>query len=309
MTTAEVATGTSWHSYPSILALGHAGLARLFDGPVVIQEKVDGSQISFGKFNGELKVRSKGAQLNLVAPEGMFVKGVAVIQELYESGKLVEGWTYRGEYLAKPKHNALAYDRIPNNHIILFDINTGHEEYMLPYTMAAYAEDLGLESVPLIHHGGVEGLDEFRNYLDRVSILGGQKIEGVVVKNYAQFGADKKALMGKFVSEHFKEVHNREWKESNPNGGDIVQRLVAMYRTPARWDKAAQHLEERGELEHSPRDIGKLIAEVQADVEKECRDEIANSFYQWGWPQVRRALTAGLPEHYKERLLSRQFSE
>lgn len=42
---------TSWHSYPKSLNVGHKLAEKLFDGPVVIQEKVDGSQFSFGVFN------------------------------------------------------------------------------------------------------------------------------------------------------------------------------------------------------------------------------------------------------------------
>ena len=52
---------TSWHSYPSIFALGHRALAELFLDPVVVEEKVDGSQFSFGLFeeNGEHILRAR----------------------------------------------------------------------------------------------------------------------------------------------------------------------------------------------------------------------------------------------------------
>src|ERR1043166_6393267 len=123
----------SWHSYPSVFALGHKHLAELLLDPVLVEEKVDGSQFSFGVFNPDeewngLRCRSKGVQLNVFAPDRMFEKGGDVVKGL--AGSLRPGWTYRTEYLAKPKHNALAYDRIPRHHIIVFDINTGHEEYL-----------------------------------------------------------------------------------------------------------------------------------------------------------------------------------
>jgi len=209
----------SWHSYPSIFAIGHRALAELLLDPVIVEEKVDGSQFSFGVFdqeNGErvIRCRSKGAQLNIVAPEKMFAEAVGVVQSL----DLHPGWTYRAEYLKKPKHNALAYDRIPEKHLIVFDINTGHEEYM-PYTRKAEeCARLGLEIVPLVFEGRIENIEHFRSMIDRTSALGGQKVEGVVVKNYQRFGPDKKVLMGKFVSEAFKEVHAAEWKAANPRG-------------------------------------------------------------------------------------------
>jgi len=297
----------SWHSYPSIFALGHRALSELLLDPVTVEEKVDGSQFSFGVFeeNGEriLRCRSKGAQLNLIAPEKMFVRGVEVVQTL----PLSVGWTYRAEYLAKPKHNSLAYDRIPEKHLIVFDINTGHEEYMSYADKAAECSRLGLEIVPLIYGGMMDTFADFRSMLDRVSILGGQKIEGVVVKNYRRFGPDKKVLMGKFVSESFKEVHAAEWKASNPTRTDIVDRLIDSLRTPARWNKAVQHLRESGRLDESPKDIGSLMKEVQADIEKECSDLIAQKLAEWAMPQVRRGVIRGLPEWYKEQLVARQF--
>lgn len=48
------------NSYPSIYSLGHRYISELFSGPVVIQEKIDGSQFSFGNLNGKLFCRSKG---------------------------------------------------------------------------------------------------------------------------------------------------------------------------------------------------------------------------------------------------------
>lgn len=302
----------SWHSYPSIFAIGHRALQELLLDPVLVEEKVDGSQFSFGLFDepdghGEvfrtLRCRSKGAHLNIIAPEKMFIKGVDVVKRL----PLHLGWTYRAEYLAKPKHNALAYDRVPQNNLIVFDINTGHEEYMSWDEKSRECERLGLEVMPKLFEGVIETAEQFRAMLDQVSCLGGQKIEGVVVKNYRRFGPDKKVLMGKFVSEAFKEVHAAEWKAANPSRSDIVERLIDMLRTPARWNKAVQHLRDAGKIEDSPRDIGLLIKETQADIEKECMTLIADKLAEWALPQIRRGVVRGLPEYYKEQLLKRQF--
>jgi hypothetical protein len=305
-------TMTSWGSYPSIYNLGHRAIANLLDGPVLVEEKVDGSQFSFGKdFDGALRVRSKGAVMYIDAPEKMFNKAIAAVGEV--AHLLVPGWTYRGEYLAKPKHNTLAYDRVPRNHIIIFDINTGLQTYLDHATKAKEASRLGFETVPLLACGTISSLDTFRGFLDQESILGGQKIEGVVVKpfNYDLLGQDKKVLFGKFVSEHFKEVHQRTWKEEHATKGsnDILAILAQQYTTPARWAKAVQHLAEAGLIEDSPKDIGKLMAEVPQDVAKECEEEIKEQLYKWAWPQMRRLVTRGLPEWYKEQLLKKQFDQ
>ena len=298
----------SWHSYPSIYALGHRALVDLFDGEVVVQEKIDGSQLSCGVFGSELRCRSKGQQLVVDAPDKMFELAVQQVKE--RQFLLHEGWTYRAEYLMKPKHNALAYARAPKGNLIIFDINTGLEEYAPPEIVAAEAERLGLEAVPTYHRGtfsNAEARTLLERFLERESCLGGQRVEGVVVKNYARYGPDKKALMGKFVSEQFKEVHAREWRQSNPNAGDVIATLIDRYRTPARWAKAVHHLRDAGTLERSPRDIGALMKEVPTDVEKECADDIRDALWAWAWPKIRRGVAAGLAEWYRKELFDRQF--
>lgn len=300
---------TSWHSYPKLYAIGHRALAELLLDDVIVEEKLDGSQFSFGAFNGEIKVRSKGVQMHVDAPEKMFTKAVETVRNLYHASKLVDGWTYRCEYLAKPKHNTLAYDRAPKGYLAIFDINTAEETYLSYGEKAAEAERLGLDVVPLIYRGRITDIQQFRAMLDRVSFLGGPKVEGVVVKNYNRFGPDKKALLGKFVSEAFKEIHQGEWRAANPTKADIVTALVQTHRTPARWAKAVQHLRERGVLTDSPKDIGALIKEAQSDVEAECKQDILDALWKYAWPQIARGVIGGLPEWYKEDLLKRQFED
>ncbi len=310
----------SWHSYPSIFALGHRAITDLLTVPVCVEEKIDGSQFSFGVFdtydvNGDLdggrvlRARSKGAVLMVDAPEPMFAEGVATAKRLMPL--LNAGWTYRGEYLKRPRHNGLAYDRIPEQHVILFDINSGHEVYLSQEEKRAEAARLGLECVPLLHVGTIADINEFRSYLKRESILGGQPIEGVVVKpsGYDLFGPDKKVLMGKFVSEAFKEVQSKMWKADNPTAKDVISMLGDAYTTQARWMKAVQHLRESGRIEDSPRDISLLMAEVPNDVRRECEHEMRDRLFEHAWPHLRRLLVRGLPDWYKDQLLKRQFEQ
>jgi hypothetical protein len=256
-----------------------------------------------------LRVRSKGAVMIPDAPEPMFKEAVDTAKRL--APILRVGWTYRGEYLKKPRHNGLAYDRIPKQHVILFDINSGHETYLSQDDKRQEADRLGLETVPLLTNGVIRDIAEFRRFLTVESVLGGQPIEGVVVKplTYAIFGPDKKCLMGKFVSEAFKETQAKAWRADNPTRGDILDRLGETLTTQARWMKAVQHLRERGELEQSPRDISKLMTEVPTDVLKECEADIKDKLFEWAWPQLRRMVVRGVPEWYKNELLKTQFSE
>jgi len=304
---------TSWSTYPSIHNLGHRAIADLLNEDCLVEEKVDGSQFSFGVFEVQegdgldLRIRSKGAVMNIDAPEKMFTKATETVKSLQH--KLTLGWTYRGEYLAKPKHNTLAYDRVPQGNIILFDINTGLETYLSHEEKLLEAARLGLECVPLLYQGRIKDIQAFRQFLMHNSVLGGQKIEGVVVKpvGYNLWGKDKKCLMGKFVSEAFKEVHAHAWRSSNPTQGDILSILQADYGTQTRWQKAVQHLRESGKIEDDPRDIGLLMREVPIDIERECEEEIKKRLFEWAWPLLRRMVTRGLPEWYKDSLLKLQF--
>jgi hypothetical protein len=166
------------HSYPSVMQIGHKMIADIFKSPVLVEEKVDGSQFSFGLIGGELVCRSKGKQQLIDAPDDMFKKAIEVIRTLI----LHPEWTYRGEFLSKPKHNTLVYSRVPVNSIILYDINTGLEEYMTPAQKADEAARLGLECVPVMFEGIVTDFEMFKSFLDRESVLGGCKVEGVVIK-------------------------------------------------------------------------------------------------------------------------------
>jgi len=296
---------TSWHSYTEIYSVGHRAVQDIFKEDIIIEEKVDGSQLSFGLIDGELKIRSKGREFDIYAADMMFQAAAGTVLSLKD--KLHPNWTYRGEYLNKPKHNALAYDRTPNKNIIIFDINTDEEQYLLPEEKKQEANRLGLETVPMLWAGAVDEIGIIRTLLGTKSVLGGQLIEGVVIKNYNRFNVQKKALMAKYVSESFKEVHRQNWKSDNPSPTDVILRLVEEFKTQARWNKAIQHLKENGQLLDDPKDIGPLMKEINDDVLKECADEIKEKLFMYAWKHISRNLTRGFPEYYKEYLLKQQF--
>src|ERR1051325_8872762 len=133
--------------FPKILHIGDGQIADLFDGPVEITEKVDGSQLGFGKENGRLFVRSKGKEQDLDNPDKMFVQAVEYVKTIEDI--IPDNHTFYGEYLQKPKHNTLAYDRIPKNHIALFGAyNYETKEFYDFDSIKKYAELFKLDTVP-----------------------------------------------------------------------------------------------------------------------------------------------------------------
>ena len=145
--------------------------------------------------------------------------------------------------------------------------------------------------------------------LDTISCLGGQKVEGVVVKNYERYTHEKKVMMGKFVSEAFKEIHSGDWKSRNPNQSGVVEGIIGKLSSHARWYKAIQHLQEAGLITNSPSDIGPLMKEVSQDILKEETDRIKDTLFNHFWKDISRGVTKGLPGWYKEMLGQAQFDK
>lgn len=294
-------------SYPSVFAVGHRAVDGLLAGEIVIEEKVDGSQFSFYQNEeGIVHLRSKGRD-QTHAPDALFSVAAEVVQGL----ELRAGWIYRAEYLRQPKHNTLKYNRVPEKHLALFDVEVpvglGYR-FLSPEDKQAEAARLGLDVVPTFFQGRLtptEVVELVAELLKRESFLGGPLIEGVVIKNYDFFTHEKKVGIAKFVSEEFKEKHKVAWKNSNPSRGDLIQTLIETYKTEPRWRKAIQHLRERGELQDAPQDIGPLLREVQTDILEEYGEEIKETLFKHFWKDISRGVTAGLPEWYKQQLVER----
>lgn len=284
-------------SYGSPINLGSKYLENLFDGPVVIQEKVDGSQISFGVIEGELCVRSRSQEVTN-DKTGMFAKGVAELRKIEHL--LPESVIYRGEYLQKPRHNKLAYGRVPDRNIILYDIEWADGAYANPAEIEEESMRIGLEYVPCYYWDTAEPTEEFlKEFLENESILGGTKIEGIVIKNYTYQDQHSKTLMGKLVSDAFRESMSVKTPKIK---ADAVTDIMETYNLEARWSKAVQHLKEQGELEGSPKDIGKLIAELNQDFEKEEADTIKELLWAHYRKQFLREVSNGFAQWYKNEL-------
>jgi len=291
-------------SYAEINHCAHKVVSEMWTESIEIQEKVDGSQISFMvNEDDELLMRSKGQSLYEGSPNSkMFNEAITTIKD--RADLLVPGQIWRGEYLRSPKHNSLKYDRIPTGHIVIFDIELSLGDYACPDHRNDMSKFIGLESIPVLYQGVWDkDLSDLKAFFDTESFLGGVKIEGIVAKCYTKY-LNGKPLMSKLVSESFKEVHTEEWKKTNPGKGDIIDQLIINHATEARWRKAIQHLRDDGQLTNSPRDIGPLLKEISEDVKKEEEEAIKEALFKWAFPRISRGITRGFPDWYKEQLLN-----
>ena len=100
-------------SYPSIFGSHHKEAREVLCGPVVVQEKVDGSQFSFGVGNkGQLHMRSKGAVIHEGNEPAMFKLACETVKELFRQNRLVEGYSYRAGIAAGVAAEAAIYKKL-----------------------------------------------------------------------------------------------------------------------------------------------------------------------------------------------------
>jgi hypothetical protein len=298
-------------AFPKIFAIGTDYISDIFNEEVEITEKIDGSQFDFGKVDGKLYYRSKGKIMYPESVEKMFRIATDYVHSI--EGRIPNNVVYYCEYLMRPKHNTLTYERVPKNNLILFGISNLAQKFNPRYIDLEYSASLlDIEAVPLVYRGKINKADEIFDLIKNESVLGGTNMEGIVVKNYDRpfllGGQPIPVMAGKYVSEKFKEVHQKSWGREKTHKGKF-EVFKEGFRTEARWSKAVQHLREDSDLENSPRDIGKLIKEVQRDIYEEEIDNIKNFLFKEFGSEIMRHATRGLPEWYKEQLVKSNFQE
>ena len=299
----------SLSSYSKVFVLGHRAVQDILSYPVIVEEKIDGSQFSFGLHNGELLLKSKGTVIHHDNIPNLFAPAVDTACYLHRDGLLVEGSTYRAEALYRNRHNVLTYDQVPAAGMVLYDVMVGLESYLSRVELEEYADHMGIPIVPKLWGPGMLTEETFQQLLQTESFLGGTPVEGVVIKVAARnaFGIDGKPLVAKFVSEAFKEKHDTAWGKKQRSQSSIKDGIVAALRTDARWQKAVSALRDAGTLAGEPSDIGLLLKTIQQDVAEEEADWIKEQLYKAYRKDILRGICHGFANWYKQSLASVAF--
>lgn len=301
--------------YPKVFNLGHPSAASVFFGDYCIEEKVDGSQFSFGvDDSGVLHCRSKGAVIDIENPPNLFATATATAKRLFLDGKLDTGWIYRAEAVQSKRHNAITYERAPVGGLILFDVETPNGFFACGMKDAV-ARSLDLE---VVQHFAVESGAPSEAMIDSLlhqdSMLGLAKVEGVVFKNYVQPSAygpmAYPVTFVKYVNPSFRELNahrqKTEWSTAN---ADVVEVVLSSFNREAIWKKAVQHLGDAGLLQGAPQDIGPLLKEINIDFEQENRAVVEEILYKKFRDKVLKSLIAGFPQWYKAELAKTVLDE
>ncbi len=295
-------------SYPKVMNFGNSGTENALVGTLIIQEKIDGSQFRWGFDNdGNFVMGSHHCEMFYPVKNQLFDEAV---KHIYcDKTTELQNMFFFAECLAKNKHNTLTYERIPTNHLVLFDV-LRNGRWVPTSELTHWANFWGIDVIPELYCGtvgnSVEGIKSLSKFLDIPSYLGGTKVEGVVVKNYGQYiqiGTQIWPIFTKYVNPEFREKnldehHNREGS---------LEFYIDSFRSEARWQKAVQHLEEQGLLTHSVKDIGNVIMEVKRDIMEEEVENIKEHMQKWICERIVRRAHAGLPEWYKDKIIKEMY--
>lgn len=305
--------------YPKVLQPSYLTRFNLKDkGLYYIEEKYDGSQFRFGiDKEGNRWFGSKGVTYSDERPpDKMFVKAVKLANEAmdrlfdYRNYNDCTDYSFFAEYLSKPKHNTLTYDRTPINNLVLFDV-IEKGEYIEPIGVHSFSDVMELEPVKVFEQTtSFPTFNFIEPLLKEKSTLGDIEIEGVVVKNYditMEINGEVRPLFYKYVRDDFKELNNEEWNKK-PHKQPIESIISEILNKEAIFRKAIQHLEENGEAEGHMRDMQKLIPLVYEDLYEEYLPLIQEMLVKKFQKDIEKQAISGLAEFYKQHLYKKMES-
>ena len=182
--------------YDSIPRYGKQGTRDILGTEVVVMEKLDGANASFGIIDGELKMFSRNQELD----EHNTLRGFYDWAKLnVDASKLFVSTIYFGEWLVP---HTVQYKKEAQHKFYLFDMYlTKDDEYLEWNAVEQTAKYLGLETPRVLFEGELQDFSELQQYVGQSELTEIPNTgEGIVVKDYIgqQFV--------KIVSDKFKET-------------------------------------------------------------------------------------------------------
>lgn len=294
-------------TFPSI---DHGGKAKLdstscHGARVIIQEKVDGSQLSICNVDGKLRFFNKSKEIS--AQTKPFLNSYFSLVDKPQLFR--KGYMYHGEAMNSVQPNTIRYEREPTYFWIIYEVVQEDGTSLYPEQIEELLEGTGLEYIKPVYDNidqvdttEVDYVEMANNYVEEItkgnvqSILGSRP-EGVVLKAMNRIRNGKRVnTRYKFVRTEFSEM-NRSRKRRLPQlpDAEITQGIGAVYNVKARFQKGVQHLQERGKWKDVvKRNQTALIEELDADLLKEYTDDIKTMLFIRFWPQICKAARSDL---------------
>jgi len=301
--------------FPKIQAVHKPESVGYKEGNIIVEEKVDGSQVRYEiDDQGNISVGSHNVDNVHIGDSSGFSKAIDTANKVFKNMKADPGEkiVIFAEYLSKPKQNTIPYARTPNWNIVIFDVMV-NGYYLDREAKEVFVYQLGMiEVVPLLWKGkGEDFTDEIREKLLKTpSFLGHQKgydkIEGIVIKNYGKLfdprfrNLEGKHMVVKIVNESFQEKHKIE----HPGQNGKIEELINSLHSEARWRKTIQHLMEDDpkQLKNHMRDLALIVPGVISDIEEEEKEAIKEELFKIYMPKIKARCIRGLPEFYMKYL-------
>ena len=166
--------------YGSIPRYGKQGTRDILGTEVVVMEKLDGANASFGIIDGELKMFSRNQELN----EHNTLRGFYDwVKQNIKPGSVFVNTIYFGEWLVP---HTVQYKKEAQCEFYLFDIYDVKTDTYLDWNITVQAaKHLGLRTPEVFFRGNLHSMTDVDQYLGQSNLTEIPNTgEGIVVKDY-----------------------------------------------------------------------------------------------------------------------------
>ena len=253
-----------------------------------IQEKIDGSQLTFCFVDNKLEFFNKGK----IVKNGnkYFNKAIIMLSEM--SHLLSHELIYHGEVVQKCKHSTITYERTPEFYVIIYDIQDSNGKYFHYRDIISECTRIGFEYCQVLYDNGIEKSDKSPIVISQQlisdiengnikSCLGGTP-EGVVIKhhNFIDVNGVSHATKLKMTTTKFREEIGLKQHNTKNSENNFIEILGKNYNVEARFVKAVYRMRDQELLcDDKDENIQKIIMELDNDFEKENMEIVKN--YLW----------------------------
>lgn len=244
---------------------------------IIIQEKIDGSNVSF-QYDSETDSLQCFSRNQILSAENTLRGYYEWVQKLdKELVKLVLGDRLRifGEWLVK---HTVKYPEECYNTMYCFDVfDTENKCWLSQNEVKSLADKLGLNYVPVFYEGEFTTWEDYKQLVGKTE-MGGEIGEGIVIKKQNDLSDD--VAYTKIVHERFKEVWKKVRRHSeSPEEKQEKKRLEELTETvvtPARVEKILYKLVDEGILpeDFSARDMKIIYKTLPSAVYQDCVKEV-----------------------------------
>lgn len=285
-------------TYPKINRLGKEETDGILTGVISVSEKIDGANLSVWLDEGVLHVGSRnndltenGNTFNGAVEYCNKHKGIQSFLAEYPNCRLYGEWLVR---------HTLSYNETAYKKFYLFDIWNETTEVFFPQEeVQKIAKEYSIEVVPDLGVYTNPSLEELTKLMEGKSDVGGDKKEGIVLKNLDYINKFGELSYAKIVSESFKEDNGVIFGGNNKHSDTywemyIVNKYIDVARVQKIMNKIQPLVEERLDMKHIPR----IMGTVYHDVITEEAWEIANKVQSVNYTNLQRVAYKKIKQVY-----------